>query len=114
VNTPSPQDDQLILARAAAAQAESVVVRDEARRVRRLCHQVEELQVLNRELAVALDSRDVIGQAKGILMERHKVDADAAFGMLRETSQHLNVKLVRVAEHLARTGELPEDAHLER
>jgi response regulator NasT len=39
----------------------------------------------------------VIEQAKGILMARHSIDADKAFGMLREHSQHNGNKLVDVA-----------------
>jgi hypothetical protein len=49
----------------------------------------------------ALRSRDVIGQAKGILMQRRGVSAEEAFAMLRRTSQELNVKLTDVAETLA-------------
>ena len=45
----------------------------------------------------AVSSRDVIGQAKGILMERRGIGADEAFEVLREASQALNVKLARVA-----------------
>ncbi|MFD4668495.1 ANTAR domain-containing protein [Lentzea sp. NPDC058450] len=49
------------------------------------------------QLRQAIDSRDVIGQAKGILMNRQGIDADEAFALLRRTSQDLNVKLVEVA-----------------
>lgn len=45
----------------------------------------------------ALDSRDLIGQAKGVLMSRHGIDADAAYAMLVEASQDTNIKLVEVA-----------------
>lgn len=58
----------------------------------------------------ALVARDVIGQAKGILMATRHLGADAAFEVLRTTSQHLNVKLRTVAEDVALTGELPEPA----
>jgi GAF domain-containing protein len=59
------------------------------------------------QLKEALRSRDVIGQAKGILMERRDIDADEAFGVLRSASQSLNVKLATVAETLAtRRGEV--------
>jgi GAF domain-containing protein len=58
-------------------------------------------------LRTALTSRDVIGQAKGILMERQKVTADEAFDILRASSQRLNIKLRDLAEGLAATGELP-------
>ncbi|HKN98648.1 MAG TPA: ANTAR domain-containing protein [Pseudonocardiaceae bacterium] len=53
------------------------------------------------QLRRALDTRDVIGQAKGIIMARRGVDADEAFQILRRASQDLNVKLVELAETLA-------------
>jgi hypothetical protein len=49
----------------------------------------------------ALDSRDVIGQAKGILMQRRGISADEAFDLLRRTSQELNVKLAELARTIA-------------
>lgn len=58
-------------------------------------------------LGKALDNRDVIGQAKGILIERYRLTADAAFDRLVETSQHTNRRLLDVAEHLVLTGDLP-------
>ena len=54
----------------------------------------------------ALRNRDVIGQAKGILMIRHGVQADTAFEMLRTHSQRTNNKLVAVAERVVETGML--------
>jgi hypothetical protein len=48
----------------------------------------------------AVDSRDVIGQAKGILMERFKVDDEGAFTMLVKSSQDTNMKLIAVAHWL--------------
>jgi hypothetical protein len=59
------------------------------------------------QLHIALQGRDVIGQAKGILMERERITADEAFDRLRRASQHLNRKLRDIAEHLAATGEAP-------
>jgi AmiR/NasT family two-component response regulator len=53
----------------------------------------------------AFGRRAVIEQAKGILMARHSVDADKAFGMLRDHSQHNGNKLVDVAASIV-------DAHL--
>jgi GAF domain-containing protein len=50
----------------------------------------------------ALSSRDVIGQAKGMLMERHRITADEAFDALRRSSQGLNSKLRDVAHDLVR------------
>ena len=46
----------------------------------------------------AIDSRDVIGQAKGIIMSRGRVDADAAFEMLRDASSRSHRKLHTVAQ----------------
>jgi hypothetical protein len=49
----------------------------------------------------ALASRDVIGQAKGILMQRRGISADEAFDQLRRSSQGMNVKLADLAATLA-------------
>jgi transcriptional regulator with GAF, ATPase, and Fis domain len=46
-------------------------------------------------------TRDVIGQAKGILMARSNVDEDRAFEMLRLASMRMNVKVRDVAERIA-------------
>jgi AmiR/NasT family two-component response regulator len=59
-------------------------------------------------LQEALVTRDVIGQAKGILMATQHVDADTAFDLLRTTSQHRNVKLRALAEQVVVSGTLPE------
>jgi GAF domain-containing protein len=48
----------------------------------------------------ALASRDTIGQAKGMIMERYHVDAVQAFEVLRKLSQDSNVPLVQVASDL--------------
>jgi transcriptional regulator with GAF, ATPase, and Fis domain len=53
-----------------------------------------------RQLSAAISSRDIIGQAKGILMERYQMSADAAFAVLIRTSQNTNVKLHDVAVEL--------------
>lgn len=57
------------------------------------------------DLDLAMLSRDVIGQAKGILMERHRVPGTRAFAMLVRASQDSNVKLREVAEHVVRDVE---------
>ncbi|MBW8482432.1 GAF and ANTAR domain-containing protein [Actinomadura parmotrematis] len=49
----------------------------------------------------AIDSRDVIGQAKGILMARRGITADQAFALLSRTSQDLNIKIGELARALA-------------
>ena len=58
-------------------------------------------------LRTALESRDVIGQAKGILMERYKIDQQRSFDLLVMVSQRGNIKLHDVAQHLAETGDIP-------
>jgi GAF domain-containing protein len=58
------------------------------------------------QLQGALRNRDLIGQAKGILIERHRVTPDEAFRILSRASQDANVKLTGVAQHLVDTGAL--------
>jgi response regulator NasT len=53
----------------------------------------------------AFGRRATIEQAKGILMARHAVDADRAFEMLRDHSQHNGHKLIDVAQAIV-------DSHL--
>jgi GAF domain-containing protein len=54
----------------------------------------------------AIATRDLIGQAKGILMERYGITSGQAFIMLVEVSTDTNVKLLAVADELATTGRL--------
>jgi len=60
-----------------------------------------------RQLRAAINSRDIIGQAKGILMERYQMGADAAFQLLVRTSQSTNVKLHDVAVELCERRTIP-------
>ena len=55
---------------------------------------------LAHDLAEAMRSRAVIEQAKGMLMAESRVDADGAFELLRGRSQHENVKLREIAQHI--------------
>jgi AmiR/NasT family two-component response regulator len=57
-------------------------------------------------LEEAFGRRAVIEQAKGILMERHAIDAGAAFLMLREHSQNSGRKLIDVAEGVVKSHQL--------
>jgi GAF domain-containing protein len=59
------------------------------------------------QLREALVNRDVIGQAKGILMERMKITSPNAFEQLAQASQRTNRKLRAIAQQLVDTGELP-------
>jgi GAF domain-containing protein len=61
----------------------------------------------DQQLRIGMDSRDIIGQAKGILMERFKLTADQAFHTLIRASTESNIKLRDVAETFAGTGNLP-------
>ena len=58
-------------------------------------------------LYTALDSRKLIGQAQGILMERYGLDETRAFEVLRRYSQDHNIKLREVAKHLIAARQLP-------
>ncbi|WP_329249663.1 GAF and ANTAR domain-containing protein [Actinoallomurus sp. NBC_01490] len=62
------------------------------------------------DLHVAISSRQDIGMAVGILMERHKLSADQAFAMLSQASQRRNVKLREIARRVVETGEAPQQA----
>ncbi|WP_234974370.1 GAF and ANTAR domain-containing protein [Williamsia sterculiae] len=48
----------------------------------------------------ALASRDIIGQAKGMIIERYDTNAVNAFEILRKLSQDANIPLTTVAQQL--------------
>jgi transcriptional regulator with GAF, ATPase, and Fis domain len=58
------------------------------------------------QLNQAVAARDVIGQAKGILMERYQISAEQAFRVLTRVSQQRNRKLRDLAAELANTRQL--------
>ena len=58
------------------------------------------------QLRQAIATRDLIGIAKGILVERHKVTPDQAFTLLTRASQNTNRKLREVADDLVHSGQL--------
>lgn len=60
------------------------------------------------DLSRRVETRQVIGQAQGILMERHRVTSEQAFAMLVRVSQHRNEKLRQVAQRLADSGHLDQ------
>jgi len=74
-------------------------------------HEDERLRAEN--LHAALTTRELIGQAQGILIDRERITADQAFHVLRQASQHLNVKLREVARDLVDTGERPDTGSLQ-
>jgi GAF domain-containing protein len=58
----------------------------------------------------AIESRQVIGQATGILMERHRLSPKAAFDTMVTASQESHLKLRELALRIAETGEEPDSA----
>ena len=70
-----------------------------------LQRQIDKTQQLHQ----AVNSRDMIGQAKGILMERHRLTAAQAFELLVRASSHTNRKLFDVADELTSTGTMTTD-----
>ena len=65
-------------------------------------------QELAQQLAVALENRDVIGQAKGIIMASEGVSPDEAFDVLRRASQREHRKLHDIAREMVERRQLPE------
>jgi hypothetical protein len=63
-------------------------------------------QSISDQVQVIVSHREVIDQAKGMLMVIYQLSADAAFAVLKRRSQQLNVKLLTVAEKLV--AELPD------
>ena len=64
-------------------------------------------------LHTAMMSRQLIGEATGVLMERHRIDSRHAFDLLVRSSQRLNVKLRVVAQYVVRTGQDPSEVRRE-
>jgi GAF domain-containing protein len=90
----SEADQEVALILSAHAAIAAVVARER-----------DEKQHQERTFLEALSSRDVIGQAKGMLMERHRITAEDAFDALRRSSQGLNSKLRDVARELVAGNE---------
>ncbi len=69
-------------------------------------HEDEERRAKN--LDAAMVTRELIGHAQGILIERERITGDQASNISRQASQRLNVKLREVAQDLVDTGERPD------
>jgi GAF domain-containing protein len=67
----------------------------------------EQTRDLLRSLHLALETREMIGMAKGIIMANERLRPDQAFDTLRTASQHRNVKLREIADQVVATGETP-------
>jgi GAF domain-containing protein len=63
---------------------------------------------MEQNLWKAIDGRNLIGQAQGILMERYQLTAEQSFALLRRYSQAQNVKLAVLARQLVETGMLAD------
>ncbi|MBV2365380.1 ANTAR domain-containing protein [Streptomonospora nanhaiensis] len=59
-------------------------------------------------LRAGYETRQEIGEAVGIIMERRRLTSDQAFALLRTASNNTNTKLREVARSVALTGELPD------
>jgi GAF domain-containing protein len=73
-----------------------------------VAHSQEDKDRRAEDLHAALITRQIIGEALGILMERERISAEQAFDVLRRASQHLNIKLREVAQQLVDTGQDPD------
>ena len=70
---------------------------------RREDHHEQELDTIR----VALDTRDLIGQAKGVLMATLGCPPDKAFELIKAQSQHENRKVVEIAEEIVQRTTAP-------
>ncbi|MDX6362329.1 MAG: hypothetical protein QOC85_1332 [Streptomyces sp.] len=61
----------------------------------------------HQQLGHALETRHEIGEAMGILMERHGLTEETAFKVLKKASQDHNVKLREIARQICKTGDKP-------
>jgi AmiR/NasT family two-component response regulator len=77
-----------------------------------VAHSHEDEERRAESLHHALATREIIGEAMGILMERERITAERAFDVLRRASQHLNIKLREVAQNLVDTGENPDTGQM--
>jgi hypothetical protein len=69
--------------------------------------------VTEADLRRAIERRQVVGQAVGILVERHRLTPDAAFDRLATASNHRNLKVHDIAKVMMNTGQEPADVRPE-
>jgi AmiR/NasT family two-component response regulator len=62
------------------------------------------------QLQRAIESRQVIGQAVGVLMERHRMSPEEAFDTMVNASQTSHLKLRELAQRINETGQDPDAA----
>nr|WP_208611957.1 ANTAR domain-containing protein [Mycobacterium paraffinicum] len=76
-------------------------------------HDHARLQALlaeNEQLRRAIETRDTIGQAKGMLMERFDIDAASAFELLVRLSQDTNARVEQIALKLLKVDHPPRSS----
>lgn len=56
----------------------------------------------------AMEGHRIIGEAVGILVERHRIRSPEAFELLKAASQHRNIKLREIATRVIQTGQEPD------
>jgi PAS domain S-box-containing protein len=71
---------------------------------------IDELADRQANLERAIESHRAIGQAVGILVERHRVTPGQAFQQLRHASQDRNIRLREIAQRVIETGLDPDSA----
>lgn len=91
--------DQDVIARLQALIATSTPLAGDG-----LSDQLRAAQAKIAQLEIAVEHRTVIGQAVGILIERHHIDAETAFDALTRVSSQTNRKVLEIARELAATG----------
>lgn len=74
---------------------------------------VEELRRQNAQLELALSSRILIEQAKGVLAERYRLDMDAAFALLRGAARSNRLRIHALAEAVVNSPRTPTPIELE-
>jgi AmiR/NasT family two-component response regulator len=79
----------------------------------RLGELVDALRKRNAQLELALSSRVVIEQAKGILAERYRLDMDAAFAVLRGAARRNRMRIHVLAEAVVTSPRTPTVIELE-
>ena len=72
-----------------------------------MCAVVLARSIHDEQLATALESRTVIGQALGMVMERYGLDEGTAFNVLRRIASHDNLKVRDVAAQIVSDRALP-------
>jgi AmiR/NasT family two-component response regulator len=80
---------------------------DPAPALMQVLHRLTEVNERLTHMAFATDSRDLVEQAKGMLMERYGILQDEALKLLMTVSRNNRMELADVAATLVHSGQLP-------